>query len=47
MPPLTVSAVLSDAGDVYQLLFRRSFPIALGVYAVIGGVEVAAGRTER
>ena len=45
MPPLTVSAVLSDAGDVYRLLFRRSFPIALGVYAVIGGVEVAAGRT--
>jgi hypothetical protein len=44
MPPLTVSAVLSDAGDVYQLLFRRSFPIALGVYAVIGGVEIASGR---
>ncbi|MDQ2968627.1 MAG: hypothetical protein M3R37_09955 [Actinomycetota bacterium] len=43
MPPLTVSAVLSDAGDVYQLLFRRSFPIALGVYAVIGGVEIASG----
>jgi hypothetical protein len=45
MPPLTVSAVLSDAGDVYRLLFRRSFPIALGVYAVIGGVEIGAGRT--
>jgi hypothetical protein len=44
-PPLTVSAVLSDAGDVYQLLFRGSFPIALGVYAIIGGVEIAAGRT--
>jgi hypothetical protein len=45
MPPLTVSAVLSDAGDVYQLFFRRSFPIALGVYAVIGGFEIAADRT--
>ncbi len=45
MPPLTVSAVLFDAGDVYQLLFRRSFPIGLGVYAVIGGVEIASGRT--
>ena len=43
-PPLTVSAVLSDAGDVYQLLFRRSFPIALGVYAVIGAVEIGADR---
>jgi hypothetical protein len=46
MPPITVSAVLSDAGDVYQLLFRRSFPIALGIYAVIGGVEIGADRTD-
>jgi hypothetical protein len=38
--------VLSDAGDVYRLLFRRSFAFALGVYAVIGGVEVAAGKTD-
>jgi hypothetical protein len=45
MPPPTVSAVFSDAGDVYQLLFRRSFPIALGIYAVIGGVEIGADRT--
>jgi hypothetical protein len=44
MPPLTVSAVLGDAGDVYRLLFRRSFPIALAVYALIGAVEVASGR---
>jgi hypothetical protein len=46
MPPVTVSAVLSDAGDVYQLLFRRSFPIALAIYAVIGGVEIGADRTD-
>ena len=46
MPPLTVSAVLSDAGDVYHLLFRRSFPIALGVYAVIGGFEIVSGKIE-
>jgi hypothetical protein len=43
-PPLTVSAVLADAGEVYRLLFRRSFPIALGVYALIGAVEIASGR---
>ena len=46
IPPLTVSAVLSDAGDVYHLLFRRSFPIALGVYAVIGGFEIVSGKIE-
>jgi hypothetical protein len=45
MPPLTVSAVLSDAGDVYQLLFRRSFPIALGVYAVMSVSPSVAAAT--
>jgi hypothetical protein len=34
-PPLTVSAVLGDAWDVYRLLFKRAFPIALAIYAVI------------
>jgi hypothetical protein len=43
-PPLTVSAVLFDAGEVYRLLFRRSFPIALGVYALIGVVEIMSTR---
>jgi hypothetical protein len=45
-PPLTVSAVLYDAGEVYRLLFRRSFPIALGVYMLIGIVEIVATRVD-
>lgn len=43
-PPLTVSAVLGDAGEIYRLLFRRSFLIALGVYALVGGFEIASSR---
>jgi hypothetical protein len=39
-PPLTVSAVLSDGLDVYRLLFRRSVPIALGIYALINAVDL-------
>ena len=42
-PPLTVSAVLSDAWDVYRLLFRRSFPIAVAIYAVINLVDPVGG----
>jgi hypothetical protein len=40
VPPMTVSAILSDGWDVYRLLLRRSIPIALGVYAVINGVDL-------
>jgi len=37
--PITVGAILSDAWDVYRLLFRRSFPIAFCVYAAINAVD--------
>jgi hypothetical protein len=40
VPPLTVSAILSDAWDIYRLLLRRSIPIAFAVYAVINAVDL-------
>lgn len=40
MVPLTVSAVLSDAWDVYRLFFRRSILIAAVVYALIDAVDL-------
>lgn len=40
MAPLTVSAVLSDAWDVYRLLFRRSILVAAVVYALINAAAL-------
>jgi len=40
VPALTVTAILSDAWNVYRLLFRRSIPIALVVYVLIDSLDL-------
>jgi hypothetical protein len=46
VPSLSVTAILGEAADVYRLLFRRSFPIALVIYVLIAAVEIAAGTVD-
>lgn len=39
-PPMTVSAVLGDAWNVYRLLFRRSIAVAVVVYALLNAAQL-------